>query len=63
MTLLYLCWVSRVYALTNTLADSIPNLKGIEFCTVCANKLLDKGSLQNPIKSAENCYMLFERFK
>lgn len=54
MTLLYLYWVSHVYAPKNPLADNILNLKGIQLCAVCANKPLDKGSLQNPIKSASN---------
>jgi hypothetical protein len=68
----WLCFRERIGALTipvllavctdNPLAGSILNLKGIELCTVCANKLLDKGSLQNPIKSAE-IYLLFERLK
>lgn len=54
MTLLYLYWFSHVYGPNSPLADCILNLK--ELCAVCVSKPLDKGSLQNPIKSAANLH-------
>lgn len=53
-TLLYLYWVSHVYDPNSPLEDCTLNLKWL--CAVCANKPLDKGSLQNPIKSAANLH-------
>ena len=54
ITLLYLYWFSHVYGPNSPLTDCILNLKGL--CAVCANEPLDKGSLQNPIKSAANLH-------